>query len=524
MMIKILKKKFITIIVKGNRIFKKKELIKNFYNSELEIEKYTNDSKLNHKKFIENNNVYIFNQFFIRFLLVSKLKIIFLFFLGINRKLIIPAPVQWLKIFDKNNIKVNYTLSYISFFILNLIFILNSVYLILKTLFNIFNHNAKNIHYKDYNVIVNLHSKSYLPISQNNNFNIIDYIRNEFKTDYPIIHSLKINSLTHKNIKVLSVNNFFPINFKNKINLFCKVFFLFIKSILTLKNYNFFLFKELIYYYQVKFFHSSNNLAKNYFFLLGDSIFRPIWTYYAENKGSNIIYINYASGFYGLKNIKNNNYPYQMGLGLKCMSWPKYVIDKNIYYNFLKKNYPDKNFYLSSNQINISDSDHSLPNYDPNKFTIGLFDVTPIRKFTRILYLPQDSFRETEICIQFLKDLQVLKNRHNLQILFKKKREQIYRDCKRYSNFSKKLNFTYINPDIAASRVASKCDLLINIPFTTAAFNHNRNDKVNSIFYSPFKIISNRDRASQGLNIIFGLNDLEKYILFQRDLFQKKDY
>ena len=80
MMIKILKKKFITIIVKGNRIFKKKELIKNFYNSELEIEKYTNDSKLNNKKFIENNNEYIFNQFFIRFLLVSKLKVIFLFF------------------------------------------------------------------------------------------------------------------------------------------------------------------------------------------------------------------------------------------------------------------------------------------------------------------------------------------------------------------------------------------------------------------------------------------------------------
>ena len=124
-MIKILKKKFITIIIKGNRIFKKKDLIKNYYNSELEIEKYTNNYKFNHNEFIENNNEYIFNQFFIRFLLVSKLKVFLLFFLGINCKLIIPAPVKWLKIFDKNNIQINYTLSFISFFVLNLIFVLN---------------------------------------------------------------------------------------------------------------------------------------------------------------------------------------------------------------------------------------------------------------------------------------------------------------------------------------------------------------------------------------------------------------
>ena len=275
------------------------------------------------------------------------------------------------------------------------------------------------------------------------------------------------------------------------------------------------MFNEIILSKQVKLFNSNNILATRYFFIFPFTAFRPIWTYYAEKNGSDIFFINYASGFYGFKNIITNGYPMQMTLGLKCMTWPNYVVDKKLYFDFLQSTYPNKSFYLSKNLINISDSGKKLPHINNEKFIIGLFDVTPIRKFTRNIYLPQDTFRETELCIQFLKDVHELKIKLNLDILFKKKRGSLDRDCKRYSNYVKNLTFEHVDPSISSARLSNVCDLLISTPFTTAAMNTNKYNKINSIFYSPLKLISDNDRASQNLPVIFGKNNLEIFLINQ---------
>ena len=60
--------------------------------------------------------------------------------------------------------------------------------------------------------------------------------------------------------------------------------------------------------------------------------------------------------------------------------------------------------------------------------------------------------------------------------------------------------------------MSNACDLLIAVPFTTAAFNLNKNQKLNSIFYSPYEIISKSDRAAQKLSVIIGKKELYKFI------------
>ena len=73
----------------------------------------------------------------------------------------------------------------------------------------------------------------------------------------------------------------------------------------------------------------------------------------------------------------------------------------------------------------------------------------------------------------------------------------------------------HVDPTVSSARLSNVCDLLISTPFTTAAMNTNKYNKINSIFYSPLKLISDNDRASQNLPVIFGKNNLEIFLINQ---------
>ena len=498
-------------IYKGYKIFKKEKLLNSYYQLELDIEEYTNN--------LDKKDI-IYNQFLIRLLLSNRMKFYYLFFLGMNFNLIFPIPFQWFHLFNKNKIKINYFFSSIFFLLMVFMFIVKS-FLSIKKIAFIKNYNLQFV--DKYDVIVNLNNNTffannYLPNNGNHNYNLIDYLIKEFNVSFNIYHQLNVKNIEKGQYKITYLNNFFPLKFTQKIFLLFYSFYQIVVSILKIFILNFnniFLFNEIILSKQVELFNANNNLATRYFFIFPFTAFRPIWTYYAEKNGSNIFFINYASGFYGFKNIITNEYPIQMTLGLKCMTWGNYVVDKKLYFDFLLSSYPNKSFYLSKNPINISDSGIKLPYINNKKFIIGLFDITPIRKFLRMTHLPQDTFRETDLCIQFLKDIHELKVKLNLVILFKQKRKQIDINCKRYFNYAKYLTFEYVDPSVSSARVSNACDLLISTPFTTAAMNTNKYNKINSIFYSPLNLISDMDRASQNLPIIIGKNNLEYFIAKQ---------
>lgn len=493
-------------IIRGYKIFKKEKLLNNYYQLELDIEEYINNQSL--------NNI-IYHQYLYRMLISHRVKYTYLFFLGFNARLCYPIPFQWFHLFKKNDVKINYTLSFICFLFLSIVFIMKSLLSLFKILLI---KKSYLVNYDKYDVIINIPNNNYLPNKNNQNYNLIDYIIKEFNVNFNIFHSLKHQDIVRGRYKINYINNFFPLTFIQKIYLFFFALYqilIFLLKLFILKFNNIFLFNEIIINKQVKLFNTNNNLASNYFFIFPTVSFRPIWTYFAESQKSNIFYINYSSGFYGLKNIITNQYPKQIGFGLKCMTWNNYIVDKQIYFNFLQTTYPDKSFILSNNLINLSDSGQKITNIDNGKYTIALFDVSPIRKFLRIGYLPQDSFRETEIAIQFLNDIHDLKIKYDLNILFKKKRDQISRDCKRYHNFVKHLTFHQVDPKVSSARLASFCDLIISVPFTTTAFNKNKYNNINSVFYSPMKIVSNSDRASQNLPIISGKKNLENFLINQ---------
>lgn len=506
-----LKKKFITIIRRGYRKFKKKNLIGNYYNTLLDIEIYcSKDISNNKKKYFDIK--FCFNQYLIFSLLSDRLKLFYLICLGLNFKLIFPIPFHLNKYFKNNNINVFFVLS-------NTLFLIYSIIILFKNFINnlisLFNKYEKKFNI-NYDVIINLHNKNYLANKNNKNYNFVDYLKKEFYIKDNIIHDLKETDTNSVNYNYIYSKDFFPLKYSEKIFLFFYSIYLFFLSFILIFFLNFkyaILFKELINLKKISIFQKNNNLASKYFFYLNSGAFRPLWTYFAEKSGSEIIYINYGSGFFGFKNIITNEYPkVNLITGLYIMNWPKYVVDKILFYNFLRKLHLNMSIYLSKNQIHTSDSGSILPKFDSSKYTISVFDISPIRNFSRLLQLPQDEFRETSLCIKFIRDIETIGKKFNINILYKKKRKITSRDCKRYANLTKNLNMINVDPGISSERLSKISNLIISTPFTTAAFNYNKFNKINSIFYSPLNLISKNDRGSQGLPIVCGFIELENFI------------
>ena len=184
-------------IYKGYKIFKKEKLLNNYYQLELDIEEFT--ISLNKKDII-------YNQFLIRLLLNHRFKYYYLFFLGLNFKLIFPIPFQWLHLFNKNKIKINYFFSFIFFLLMVFIFIIKSFLSIKKTVFI----KNNNIQLDDqYDVIFNLNNFN-LPNNNSNN-NLIDYLIKEFNVSFNIYHQLNVKNIVKGQYNISYLNNFFPL-------------------------------------------------------------------------------------------------------------------------------------------------------------------------------------------------------------------------------------------------------------------------------------------------------------------------
>ena len=66
------------------------------------------------------------------------------------------------------------------------------------------------------------------------------------------------------------------------------------------------------------------NFARKYYFHNSASIFRPLWTYQAEDKGSSVILYFYSAHIYTFKSPKGKYYN-ELG-NYRYLNWPKYYV------------------------------------------------------------------------------------------------------------------------------------------------------------------------------------------------------
>lgn len=247
-------------------------------------------------------------------------------------------------------------------------------------------------------------------------------------------------------------------------------------------------------------------LAADYLFSLSAFIYRPLWTYVAERKGSEITLYNYAASFPQFK--MKDRYPYSES-GYQSVSWPRML--------YWSESYAEYTRAIISPKVNIkmvppiwyADSDEEIPIRD--RPCIALFDISPTRSFAHNFLLPTPVYRTYKIGRSFLEEIYSLAHMHGYDLLWKRKRKFGAIHNRAYIKFAESFSLLpgviTIPPEISPFRVVKECVASISMPFTSTALISKECNSI-SIYYDSTKSLFRDDRGCQGVPLISGSSEL----------------
>jgi polysaccharide biosynthesis PFTS motif protein len=251
---------------------------------------------------------------------------------------------------------------------------------------------------------------------------------------------------------------------------------------------------------------NSTNLAHEYLFnQSNENLYRPLWTYEAEERGSGITYYFYSIN---MEDFKREGEPTTRYLW-NTMSWPKYLVwdqyQKSFVNNAVGK-YVDIEI--------VGEIEFSL---NRNKFypvpdeSLIVFDVSPVRNSYYQLYVFPIEYYVPRVINKFLLDIDSVFSKHNVTIFHKKKRKigkvahPSYR--KLTSNLYRNGNFLLIEDYYSAIDIIKSCKYVISFPFTSTGVIAMK-EGIHSIYYDPTELIQHDDKAAHGVPIISGKKEL----------------
>lgn len=261
-------------------------------------------------------------------------------------------------------------------------------------------------------------------------------------------------------------------------------------------------------------------ISKHYLFHNTNYLFRPIWTYDAEERGARILFYFYSSNIERFKDSNGYNIqPYSW----QIMTWSNYLVWDEYQADFIERMIGNGENIEIVGPIDFHDSNIEIQPLPKN--SILVFDVQPHRdaQYQRHVFVPE--YFVPYVVNQFLEDIYALSNKYSLPMVLKRKRHIGNLLNKKYSTLVDKLarsdNFISIDPDVAATRLIKEVEIVISFPFTATALIAKAEGKV-SIFYDPIGIIQKDDRAAHGIDVITGRLELmewmEKYRATQAKL------
>ena len=441
---------------------------------------------------------------------------------GLKKSIFVhPIPKDWYYIIEKNNIKINR-------FKCNLLFILNQFIHFFLGLFSIFgvvfsNFKFSNKVYKEtYSVFYNAVSEKCFYHQANNkknnsSYSLLDWYINNKNTKEQriklIIHNKKINSFKYGNTKVLYMKNLFPrLDFHMYPLFFFHSFILSLISLISIflgKWYYSLLLKDTIINTYVKYCRIEL-LAKQYLFDNSNFVYRPMWTHEIEKKKSDIICYFYSTNCREIEIGKKDS---TIGWGYGAMNWPIYYVWDNYQKRFIQEMSNLNKKIITNGPIYFIDKNVALKNL--NKKIITVFDVHPRREsIIRSRIEPIFYYNKNTIC-KFLEDIFSLSNELNFHIYLKQKRKLTSEIHCKYRNLVKKIsaqeNVTMIDSDVSPVRLIKNSDLSISVPFTSSSL-YAREMGKKTIYYDSQKIISKKNIASHGLEIVLGKEELRNWI------------
>lgn len=251
-------------------------------------------------------------------------------------------------------------------------------------------------------------------------------------------------------------------------------------------------------------------LAKEYLFHQSGWIYRPLWTYEAENHGKRVAFYFYATNIEAFKG--ENGYP-PPSYGYQAMNWPHYLVWDEYQADFIKRVAEEKAKISIVGPIWFQDSFIELPQL-PDR-SVAVFDVQPHRNFVYKILIPSQEYYIPSIANQFLMDIHIVLRECKMVMVHKRKRNIGKRIHPEYENLLKSLaeedDIFHVEPDISAIRVIESCFAVISMPFTATALLGRKLGKP-SCYYDPSGLVYKDDRAAHGIKIISGTKDLKSWV------------
>ena len=254
----------------------------------------------------------------------------------------------------------------------------------------------------------------------------------------------------------------------------------------------------------------SDLLAKEYLFHNSGWIYRPLWTYEAESKGSRIQFYFYSTNCEGL-GIHGN--PARFLYGYQAMNWPNYMVWDTYQSDFIKRAVGNSARVEIVGPISFSASSATLP-VIPEK-SIAVFDVQPMRDaFYKILGLDFEYYVPSN-CNRFLSDIYSGCEKSGYTMVLKRKREVGKNEHPSYRNMVRKISalpcFLAVDPGVSADKLIDNVFAVISMPFTSTAL-LGRNAGKPSVYYDPLKMLQKNDPGAHGIEILQTSGELDKWL------------
>lgn len=261
----------------------------------------------------------------------------------------------------------------------------------------------------------------------------------------------------------------------------------------------------------------TSDLASEYLFHNSFASYRPLWTYEAESRGSQVTFYFYSTNCEPFKT--NKGYP-PLPYSWQAMNWSRYLVWNEQQADFIRRCVGSQASIQIVGPIWFSGSVATLPSLPAN--LIAVFDIQPRR--TSIysgLGVPIEYYIPS-ICNQFILDIHDLALQSNWIMAWKCKRKIGSAIHPSYNNMGLKLasslNLVSIDPDTAALSVIEASSIVISMPFTSTALIARSLGKP-SYYYDPSGLVQKDDRAAHGIPVISGREELLQ--LFHSVVFKK---
>jgi polysaccharide biosynthesis PFTS motif protein len=251
-------------------------------------------------------------------------------------------------------------------------------------------------------------------------------------------------------------------------------------------------------------------LAREYFFHNSNWIYRPLWTYDAEQCGSTVTFYFYSTNCESFK--RADGYP-PVPYGWKAMNWPRYLVWDEYQADFVQRAVGSGRNITVVGPVWFQNCAADMPKL--SRPCVAVFDVTPHRASRYRTLGLETEFYVAEVANSFCEDVSNITRHHDVLMLWKKKRDIGRVAHPHYRHLTEQLakndHVVLIKPDISADVVIKSSVAVISMPFTSTALIARSVGKP-SAYYDPTGLLQKGDRAAHGILILHGESELDAWL------------